>query len=379
MISTIYTIDTVTNKSLQSLEMSISQSFGRCDFFLFTIASGMDIEIAAKNIRDIFKTDNFVIYHAIEHFNNTKIVENSLSVCCFQFEKNAALQTFYVEDISDDTDIQKTIEYFNNNNDKFHIIIAGLCNGSISTIVDKISEQLNYSPIDNIVGGVSSGISIDNELQTYQYINNRVIKNGFVILSFEGVDAEIDISLGFQPYGITYEITKADGNKLYTVDDGKSFAYIAKKMLCNTGEEVDIRNLWYCPLSILTSEDGYTSTLRTIENVTESYVEFFSPVKKGEHFKLSFATPQDLIQSDERTAKRLVEKLQEPELSFNFSCIARQYVLEDMQQKEIETYVEHFKTNLFGFFTFGEIGPDTLYKKLKFYNETSLVVTMRES
>ena len=379
MISTIYTIDTVTNSSLHSLEKSISAAFGRCDFLLFTIASGMDIETTAKKIKDIFKTDKFAIYHAIEHFNNTKIVENSLSVCCFQFQKSAELHTFYVEDINNDTNIQKTIEYFNSNNDKFHIIIAGLCDGAIANAIDKISENLDYSPIDNIVGGVSSGIKIENEFHTFQYIDNHVIKNGFIILSFEGVDAEIDISLGFQPYGITYEITKADTNKLYTVDDGKSFAYIAKKMLCNTGETIDIRNLWYCPLSILSSEDGYTSTLRTIENVTESHVEFFAPVKKGEHFKLSFATPQDLIQSDKNTAKRLIKKLQEPELSFNFSCIARQYVLEDMQHKEIETYVQEFKTNLFGFFTFGEIGPDTLYKKLKFYNETSLVVAMRES
>ena len=378
MISTIFTRQSVTDESLQSLKADILKGVGECDFLLFTISPDIEMEFISKTIKNIFQTDDFVVYHAIEHFYNTQIIKNALSVCCFEFEKKAAIETFYIEDIQTKSALDKTINYFNDNQDKFHIIIAGLCNGKIGDVIEQISENLNYSPMDNIVGGVSSGIMIEDEMHTYQYIDNRVIKNGFVILSFKGVDAEIDISLGFQPYGITYEVTKADGKKLYTVDDGKSFAYIAKKMLCNTTQELDVRNLWYCPLSILTSKDGYTSTLRTIENITNSYVEFFAPIKKGEHFKLSFATPEDLIQSDKKIAKRLIKKLKEPELSFNFSCIARQYVLEDMQHKEIETYVENFQTNLFGFFTFGEIGPDKLYKKLKFYNETSLVVVMRE-
>jgi hypothetical protein len=74
----------------------------------------------------------------------------------------------------------------------------------------------------------------------------------------------------------------------------------------------------------------------------------------------------------------MLKTLQNPEIAFNFSCIARQYVLEDKQKEESQIYMDLFRTNLFGFFTFGEIGSDKLNKKLRFFNETSLVVIMKE-
>jgi len=75
----------------------------------------------------------------------------------------------------------------------------------------------------------------------------------------------------------------------------------------------------------------------------------------------------------------LYKKVSNPEVLFNFSCVARQYVLEDRQEEELQAYRNTLKSvNLFGFFTFGEIGPDPQYKSLKFYNETSLAVAMKE-
>jgi len=75
----------------------------------------------------------------------------------------------------------------------------------------------------------------------------------------------------------------------------------------------------------------------------------------------------------------MTKHLKKPDIIFNFSCIARQYVLADKQKSELEVYLNRFDAPLFGFFTFGEIGPDKAYKKLKLYNETSLIVGIKES
>jgi hypothetical protein len=198
-----------------------------------------------------------------------------------------------------------------------------------------------------------------------------------VIISFENINYSIDVSLGFKSYGITYEVTKAKGTKLYNIDDGKSASYMATKMLQNVDVE-DTRYLWYVPFTVLSKQGGYAVSLRTIAKINDEYVEMFAPIKEGEFFKLSFATPEDLVSEDRRTARKVIKKVPNPELSFNFSCIARQYVLEEQQRQEIKAYMDVFRSNLFGFFTFGEIGPDKMYKRLTFYNETSLVAVMEE-
>jgi len=74
----------------------------------------------------------------------------------------------------------------------------------------------------------------------------------------------------------------------------------------------------------------------------------------------------------------LRKRIDNPELAFDFSCMARQYAMEEMQTEEPKIYTKSLNTNLFGFFTYGEIGPDKKFKKLKLYNETSLLVAMRE-
>ena len=66
-------------------------------------------------------------------------------------------------------------------------------------------------------------------------------------------------------------------------------------------------------------------------------------------------------------------------ISFNsFSCIAREYILANKQKEEVKIYYKIFKAPLFGFFTYGEIGPDKMHKKLKLYNETSLILAIKE-
>jgi len=379
MKSAVFTAKGFSTQSLQKLYSRVQKEFGEADVLIFAVYPEYDLEEIAQEIRALFNRDDFVMFHAVEHFNDTSIIEKGMSVCCFKFEKNASVEYFYLQDVEKESVVKKTANYLNTHRDDFHMIFSSSCKGNIGTIIEDIAEKLDYSPIDNIVGGVSSGKIIDKELRAFQYIDKHLIKNGFIIVSFKNIDAVVDISLGFRAYGITYQITKAQERRLYTVDEGKSFSYIASKMLSlSDDEESDIRNLWYAPLSILSAENGYMLTLRTIQKITDDYVEFFAPLKEGDYFKLSFATPEDLIKTDKETAKRVSKKLKQPELSFNFSCIARQYVLEDMQEKELEMYVESFKTGLFGFFTFGEIGPDKQYKELKFYNETSLAVVMRE-
>jgi len=378
MVSKIYSASEPTlSLCVKKLYKNFSKDFINTDFLFFAIHPDFEIELVNETIKKIFNTEKFLAFHAVDSFQNSNIIGKGITLCSIKFEKQGKIKSFYVEDIEAKESLQKSAEYLNANHDDFHIFVGGLCGGKISYFIDELSSKLTYKTLDNIIGGVSSGDLTSDEVLTYQFIADKIIKNGFVIVSFENVEYSTGVSFGFQPYGITYEITKAEGTKLYSVDDGKSASYMATKMLENVGVS-DVRYLWYLPFSMLNKERGYVNSLRTVAKIRNEYVELFAPVKNGDFFKLSFATDEDLLQEDARIARKTIQKLPNPEIAFNFSCIARQYVLEENQDKELKNYIDIFGTHLFGFFTFGEIGFDKAYKNLTFYNETSLITIMRE-
>ena len=363
--------------SLEDIRDQLKRCDTKFDFFIFSIHPKYGYEDVNFLIKKTFKTKNYIAFHAVDAFNNARIVEEAVVCLAIQFEKNGYIQTFYMENINENSALDKTLKYINTNSDALHIILAGLAEDKFVYFLDKISEGIRYSPVNNIIGGISSGYNKDGEFLTYQFIDNEVIKHGFLIISLKNVLFSMDISLGFIPYGITYTIKKAKNREIFEVDDHKPFSKIINDLLTGI-ENPDIRYLWYVPIYILDDKEGYVATVRTPASIKKNSVEFYGPVREGDKFKLSFATPDNLISEDILCAKKIKKNLKHVELAFNFSCIARQYVLEDRQEEELKVYASILDSHLFGFFTFGEIGPDKEFKKLKLYNETSLVVGVRE-
>ena len=198
-----------------------------------------------------------------------------------------------------------------------------------------------------------------------------------MIVSLEGVDYKLGISLGFEPVGEIYTVTRSKDYRVYEID--KTLAHQLVDRLLKGIDSYTVQDLWYFPVILLDDEEGYVSVVRTFKDISnKEFIEFFGPVKVGSKFKLSFGAPESLISSDRKEAAEIAYSMDRIELGLNFSCIARQYVLEDLQQEEIKIYSSLFNAPLFGFFTFGEIGPDRLFRKLKFYNQTSLIGAIRE-
>ena len=362
-------------EALEEIKTKTQKDFKQIDFLL--IALNPKYESIDKEINKIFPNIKYAAFHAIDAFKNDEITTN-ITISVIEFEKNANINLYAIDNLNSDTktNLKKIANYLNKNQNCFHIIIVSL-DKKIGHYLNSISNYLNYKPINNIIGGISSGKKIDNELRTWQFTNNKIIKNGLIIISFKNMKANIGISLGFKPYGITYKITKAKGTKIYEVDYETKFSTIVKRLLKGI-KNFDEKYLWYIPLNILDEKDGYVATLRTIKKIKDDYVELFGDIKNGQKFKLSFATEDDLLEEDKKIALKTKKEIKEFDAIFNFSCMARQYILYNKQKEEIEIYYKTFKAPPFGFFTFGEIGPDKMHKKLKLYNETSILLAMKE-
>lgn len=365
---------------LEGLAKAIAQDFERIDFLLVRVHPDFPIKEINPALQAAFPGIDYVAFDAIDAFADERIIEQGVVACVFRFERQGRISRFWIEDIRgsrQEAALAATAEYLNRHNDRFHVMIAGLAEGKIGSFLEALSERLEYAPLTNIIGGLSTADEKRHDLRTAQFVKEYIIRNGFVILSFEQVLSTLEISLGFRPYGITYEISRVEGGRVYSVDYGRSFSRVMQKLLEGI-EKPKERYLWYTPVYILDEDDGATATLRTPVHIGVDHVEFFAPLHTGQRIKLAFATWRELLEADRATAKRVLAKMDAIEIIFDFSCVARQYVMEAHQADGNATYTRLLRAPLFGFFTFGEIGPDRQRRKLKLYNGTSLVVGLRE-
>ena len=354
---------------VEDLKRQVDDYFDDYDFLIFAIHPKYSPHNVISNIKKIFKTNNFIAFNTVNMFVDDMIESEGVGLFVIKFQKKGKINLLAFKGC-DEQIITEISNYLNNNQDKLHLMISakeGTC-----SFIEKISNKLTYH-VNNIAGGVIKGSRDHN----FIFIDDVYFSQGAAIISFSNVDWQIGISSGFTPYGIMYKITKAKDKKIYLVDEGKNFSYIFQKLLEGI-ENPDIKYTWYTPIYVLNKEYGHIASVRTVKAITDKYVEFFAPVHEGEYFKLSFATKDDLLEENKKVAKRMWENIKEVEAIFNFSCLARQYVLEDKQQEEIEIYTNIFDAHLFGFFTAGEIAPDIQYKRLLFYNETSIPVIIKE-
>jgi len=347
------------------------------DFLLIALSPHYPTYDINETIARFFDPEKVCAFHAIDSFCNEQIISHGITALFIKFERKGSISYFIQEEIGNRQieRLEQTADYLKSHHDAQHIIIGGLCSNRFAFFIEKLNHY--DIPVDNLIGGISSGNTFAEEALTYQFHNGQIIKDGFIILSFHNVSMSTEISTGFVPIGVQYTVTKANGYKIFEVDESQSFLYTIEKLTRDI-EEFKPEYLWYTPLVIIKDQSEELITLRTFKEMGDGWVEFYGPVKEGQKIKLSYGESTHLLKADRESAYKLAETLPEPELLFNFSCIARQYVLEDHQCEENQMYRNYLHAPLFGFFTFGEIGHDEGKKSLQFYNETSLLIGVAE-
>lgn len=384
MKAAVYSSDNpVLRLALEEIKRKLEESkiLKDFDFMMIALNYRYPYENLYKNLKKIFNIspERYFAFHATESFANIQSTEG-ISIAFIKFENKGKVRVFTGEGITEykkNNLLSKLMEFLEENKNNLNVFISGWHDVELGYFIEDLGKELeNRGFYPNLVGGVSSGKIFDGELRTFQFHNKKIIKDGFGIITFENVDFAVGISLGFKPLSPVYKATKVKGYNIYEVDYGKNFKEIVAKFL--KGLEPKVEYLWYCPIILLDDKEGYVSVQRTYKSVNDDSVEFFAPIPENCKFMLSFGSPETLLESTRAEIERMKKVVDTADLVFNFSCIARQYVLEDKKEEENLLYTYNFDAPLFGFATYGEIGPDKHMKKVKLYNETSLGIAIKE-
>ena len=351
------------------------------DFIIFALNYRYPYENLDRDIRRVFDIDkrNYFAFHCTESIANKRTFEG-ISACFIKFENKGNISVYWDSGITHYKDtnlVKKLADYLEENKNHLNVFISAWHDKNLGYFVDDLGKELERRGFfPNLAGGVSSGKNFKGELRTFQFYDGNVIKDGFGILTFKNVDFSLGISLGFKPTSPVYTATKVNGYEICEVDGNKNFKNIVESFL--KGLERKVEYLWYCPIVILDEKEGYVSIQRTFKEIKENSVEFFAPIPQNSKFMLSFGSPELLLESTLSEVRRMKQKLKSADVVFNFSCMARQYVLEERRDEENLIYALAFDSPVFGFATYGEIGPDKNFKSVKLYNETSLALALKE-
>ncbi len=335
-------------------------------------------ESVVLTLDDLVGKERWLAFHSVASFANHETVEGGVVALFMKFQRKGKLKLRSFKRLSErygeiKNDLRR---YLHLHRKDLNIIISTLSRGLPGFLVEELSFE---GKVPTLVGGVASGIpekGID-----YIYTSEGIIDDGFAVISFKNVAFSYGIAFGYEFLGPIYRITDADKNAVLEVDN-EPIELLKSKLLKGLEEDAP-EILWYIPWVILDETTESINVLRTPKDFVNQggkvALEFYGPIREGWRFRFAFADKHRLLETDTKEAI-VVKKRMPPgvDLVFNFSCVVRQFLLEDLYKKEAETYASVFNAPLFGFFTWGEIGPNRKGTELKYYNQTSLIVALRE-
>lgn len=170
---------------------------------------------------------------------------------------------------------------------------------------------------------------------------------------------------GWQPFGPLRQITKADGNILYTLDDEPALE-IYRRYLGDHAEGLPASGLLF-PFEMIRSDTTSEGLIRTILGIDPEAGSLIlaGAVTPGHYLRMMHASTDALVLGAEEAASQVLSDTDrddggsEDGLALLVSCVGRKLVMGDRIDEEIEAVTEVLGTRhaVTGFYSYGEINP----------------------
>lgn len=198
-----------------------------------------------------------------------------------------------------------------------------------------------------LVAGGNAGNNAKNN-SAMVLLNHDIINNGYVGVALEGdeLEARLFSHLGWQMIGKEMTITKAEGNRVYTINDIPAYQIYHRYL--GIEKNTDFLNSIEFPLIL--NRDGFLMA-RTPRNYYEDdSIGFFGDVLENEMARLSFGDVGLITEKIDNLCQQI--QSQAAESIFVYSCESRRGFLQHLSTVETQPLQRIAPTA--GFFTTGE-------------------------
>jgi hypothetical protein len=231
---------------------------------------------------------------------------------------------------------------------------------------------------------VTGGLAGDGSRFTKTFVGlNQLPTEGVIVaIGFYGRQLQVGHGSfgGWDEFGPTRTITRADKNILYEID-GKNAFDLYQDYLGPYKNELPGSALLF-PLSVKEpgSDEAVVRTILTL-NERERLIVFAGNMPEGSQVRLLKASFNKLIDGSSRAAQHTVsEQMTKPDLAILISCIGRKLILRDRTEEEVHAVNEIFgsATCTTGFYSYGEISPVHTGSHPLLHNQTMTITTFTE-
>lgn len=256
--------------------------------------------------------------------------------------------------------------------DGFTINANQLNNG----INDRIKKHID------IIGG-SAGNDYQSEV-CYQFCNQEIQNDAVAGVALHGrFQHQCMVTHGSKPIGLFKTITKAEGPFIYEID-GKSAVDFVMSLVGKERFQDLAQSLALLELGEKLSEDPLSDAIinRAIieHNLEDGSIRLPVEIATGKKVRITYRDKHLVLQRTKDIGQQLITKMKNPEsaLYLYFDCVGRGCLLLGEASVGIDALQEGIGKNkqLFGFYTFGELGP--VGGKNLFHNYSGILVGIEE-
>jgi hypothetical protein len=190
---------------------------------------------------------------------------------------------------------------------------------------------------------------------------------------------------GWQPFGPTRKVTRAEGSILYELD-GEPALNIYKRYLGDYAKDLPASGLLF-PFEMLDEDHTAVGLIRTILGVDEATgsLVLAGSLIEGGYLRLMHASTDALVEGAENAARAAAPTAAAPTasgpaLALLVSCVGRKLVMGDQVDEEVEAVADLLGAGatLAGFYSYGEINPVQGAMDCKLHNQTMTVAVLSE-
>lgn len=220
---------------------------------------------------------------------------------------------------------------------------------------------------------IAGGHAGDNNriIETFVFTKDHILTQGAVAVTLNNKNLHVhtDYSFNWHPIGNELTVTKAEGNRIYTIDGRNAidtYAYYLGEDIAKGLPTISTE------FPLIVNRNGLNISRACITTENDGSLIVSGNIYTGEKVRIGYGDIKDILQKSEKIVESTAKK--PSEAIFIYSCATRKYFMGD--EIESETYPLQHIAPVSGFFTYGEFFTSN---KNELFNQTMTLVSLSES
>ena len=235
-------------------------------------------------------------------------------------------------------------------------------------------EALNQCRRDIPIWGAYSGGHMVNAPVHFIFDATGILYNSVLVTAFAGDDFHINIdkTIGWEPLGLPFRVTKAEGNRLIELDDHPASEIYEKFLQIDRSLHNNAEEGYAFPLLAKYRGEEWLRSAFHIE--PDGSLNLHGFVTEGTEIQLSYGNPTNIV----KLVNQRLEDIRDfkPQVVLLYSCVVRKAFWENLVNIEMEPFASLCSTA--GFHTWGEVCRNAITGEVVEHNVTLLSIAMRE-